>query len=153
MMVAPVLAKTDLGQRRDCPIVARSRGRLAGLAFPRQSAPIGTNSSLDGRKRENGSGLDALAARKSRGSGGVGSGPGRKFLRYHPATFCTRSSAAGGYPSQAHRDHALSVNPELKPIGLEFPVRRHFFTVGSGALFFTKCFIGWPPMHGLELPD
>jgi hypothetical protein len=96
-------------------------------AFPRQSAPIGTNGSLDGRKRENGSSLDALTASKSRGSGGVGSGPGRKFLRYHPPTFCTRSSAARGYPSQAHRDHALSVNPELKPIGPEFPVRQHSF--------------------------
>jgi len=27
------------------------------------------------------------------------------------------------------------------------------FTVLSGGLFFTKCFLGWPPMHGLELKD
>jgi hypothetical protein len=27
------------------------------------------------------------------------------------------------------------------------------FTVVAGGLFFTKCFFGWPPMHGLDLKD
>jgi hypothetical protein len=27
------------------------------------------------------------------------------------------------------------------------------FTIGSGLLFFCKCFLGWPPIHGLELVD
>jgi len=25
------------------------------------------------------------------------------------------------------------------------------FTIAAGALFFTKCFFGWPPMRGLDL--
>jgi hypothetical protein len=27
------------------------------------------------------------------------------------------------------------------------------FTILAGLLFFSKCFLGWPPMHGLELRD
>jgi len=26
-------------------------------------------------------------------------------------------------------------------------------TVVAGLLFFSKCFLNWPPMHGLELVD
>ena len=70
-----------------------------------------------------------------------------KDLPVRAVPFVVFLAACGVFGELFIRMPTVTVLQELVSGGLAV------FTILAGLLFFSKCFFGWPPMHGLELVD